>query len=416
MKTTTPSDDNTYLIHNPWWVLLFRAIDRFLKILPALPPPHIPARPRRILLSNMAHLGDVLISTSVLPVIKNAYPDAEIGFIVGKWSLPVLLNHPMVDMVHIVDHWFLNRTQEGWIRKVLNHLETRNIAIREIREAGYDAAIDLYSYFPNAIPLLKKAGIPVRIGYSSGGFGSLLTNPVPFRHVGKHESEYQADLLRVLGFPEKHMGRLQMILPPPPAGAGEIALRLTGVESFDKMPYRLIHMGSGAGRTREWPLEAWRGLAKLLLSEGHLLLFTGIGARERKNAETVAAGLNGCHILCDQLGWWDFIEIIRHAEIVYSVETSAGHIAAAVGTPCVSVYGGISDNARWRPRGKYCALVKSELDCSPCYKQGGCESMKCLREIPPGELHAAGEKLLALATSSMRRRRKPAPAKFSPHR
>ena len=52
--------------------------------------------PRRILLLNGTHIGDIIISTSILPILRSAYTSAEIGFMVGSWSSMVLKNHPEI--------------------------------------------------------------------------------------------------------------------------------------------------------------------------------------------------------------------------------------------------------------------------------------------------------------------------------
>jgi ADP-heptose:LPS heptosyltransferase len=374
-------------------------MDTMLEFLGGGNAPALPGHPKRILLSNLGHLGDVLISTSVLPVLKSAYPDVRIGFVAGRWAQPILSGHPMVDQIHIVDHWFLNRATQGKAEKIRRFLKTTQTALREIRALQYDIAINLYSYFPNAIPLTWKAGVPVRIGFTSGGFGPLLTHPVPFRQSGKHESEYQADLLHVLGIGKEHLDRLKMTLPDPTPDTEINLCRVLGRESLDGPPYRLIHMGSGAGVTHEWPLPSWRALAEKLRAGGRMLVFTGIGNHEREQIEAVTAGLKDCHNLCDRLDWWGFVEAIRQAEIVYSVDTSAGHIAAAVNTPCVSVFGGISDIPRWRPKGEYCSLITKEVVCAPCYKVAGCETMECVQDIATERVYAAGEELLRVARS-----------------
>lgn len=378
---------------------MFRSMDTILEFLGGGNAPALPSQPKRILLSNLGHLGDVLISTSVLPVLKSTYPDVRIGFVAGSWAQSILSDHPMVDEIHIVDHWFLNRTTQGKVQKIRRFLKTTQTALREIRALQYNISIHLYSYFPNAIPLAWEVGVPVRIGYTSGGFGPLLTHPVPFQQAGKHESEYQADLLHVLGIGKEHLDRLKMTLPDPTPDTEINLCRFLGRESLDRTPYRLIHMGSGAGVIHEWPLPSWRALAERLQANGVTLVFTGIGRRERENVEAVTAGLKDCHNLCDRLDWWGFVEAIRQAEIVYSVETSAGHIAAAVGTPCVSIYGGTSDTSRWRPKGEFCTLVSPEVGCSPRHEVVGYDTMAGIRGISTERVYRAGEELLRVARS-----------------
>src|ERR1700757_1328965 len=68
-----------------------------------------PEDPKRILVLNGAHIGDIVISTSILPILRSAYPNAQIGFVTGSWSQMVLKDHPDVYFIHCVDHWWINR-------------------------------------------------------------------------------------------------------------------------------------------------------------------------------------------------------------------------------------------------------------------------------------------------------------------
>ena len=88
------------------------------------------------------------------------------------------------------------------------------------------------------------------------------------------------------------------------------------------------------------------------LSIDHLLVFTGKGPRESLNIEQVTEGLSNCVNACGKLSWEGFVTAIRHAETLYAVDSMAGHVAAAVGTKCVSIFGGMSTIARWRPEAR----------------------------------------------------------------
>ena len=188
-----------YLVRNAAANRLLASLDYLLGRMCRRPAPPAPGAPRRILLANGAHLGDVLLSTAVLPAIKTAFPDAEIGFLIGSWSREVLADHPLVARLHFVDHWKLNRSgaapsPEG----SPSPPDADGGAARNPRAHGYDTAIDLYYFFPNCIPLLWQAGVRTRIGYASGGFGPLLTHALDWTDRGCHAIDYQANLLGFL--------------------------------------------------------------------------------------------------------------------------------------------------------------------------------------------------------------------------
>lgn len=362
-----------YLVRNVAANRLLSALDYLLGRMYRRPAPPSPRAPRRILLANGAHLGDVLLSTAVLPAIKTAFPDVEIGFLIGSWSREVLADHPLVARVHLVDHWKLNRSGAPLFQKVRRYLQTRTAALREIRAHGYDTAIDLYYYFPNCIPLLWQAGVRTRIGYASGGFGPLLTHALDWTDRGRHAIDYQADLLGFLP-PGEATGRRHTRFAPnvpiPPIRKDDIP--------WDD--YLVLHPGAGAA-FKEWPAEKWRGLAERLVAGGRRIVFTGHGDAETRTIERIRTGLDGCVSLCGRLSWRDFVAVIAGARLAVGVESVVGHVAAAVGTPCVVVYGGVSDPTHWRPWGEQVRVLTHPVACAPCYRKGGCAGMECVRRV-----------------------------------
>jgi len=381
-----------YLKRNRLFNLMLFAMDTVLAVLPKRTVGSNIFAPSRILLVNGAHLGDVVMSTSVLPILKSAYPSAKIGFLVGSWARPIVDGNPMVDFIHTVDHWRLNRNVGGLLGKFRHYWVTRTAALTEIKACQYDIAIDLYTCFPNMIPLLWQAGIPVRIGYVSSGFGPLLTSGLRFPGVQKHETLYQADLLRQLPIPETHFGKQHSTLPHPGTEAVRELSKLLDVPSVRAAIFRVLHMGTGLP-AKEWPVEYWRKLAEHLVKDGHRLLFTGVGQREYENIEHVVMGLPNCINGCDRLSWSGYLAAVDFADLLYCTDSLAGHLAAAFGTRCVVVYSGITDAKRWQPMGDACIVITKPVLCAPCHRRQGCREMLCLQGIAPDQVYDLGNKL-----------------------
>src|SRR4030095_3015555 len=132
--------------------------------------------PSRVLLAVGGHIGDAVISTATLSLLKREHPDVDIGIVAASWAAPVFGGHPDVARLHLLDHWKFDRSSRPLASKVARHRRTLATALREIRSARYDAAVDLYAYYPNMAWLMWRAGIPVRVGYRSGGYGPLYTH------------------------------------------------------------------------------------------------------------------------------------------------------------------------------------------------------------------------------------------------
>jgi ADP-heptose:LPS heptosyltransferase len=377
-----------YLVQNPALRATLTTVDAFLAAAVRAGRTQLAGRqPRRVLLSMGGHLGDVVIASSAIPIVQAAWPDAEIGLLVGSWSRNVVEGHPLVRRIHTVDHWKLNRARLGRLGKLRQFSATRRQALREIRAAKYDLAIELYPYFPNNIPILWSARIPVRVGYTSAGFGALLTHPLPWSDSDRHVAEYHRDLLLRAGARTAAAAGMRYSLPP--FGPGSASEALSYFRSLGRRgEYLVLHMGAGL-ELKEWPLSHWHDLIGRLLEEGHSLLLTGSGAGQAERVELAIDGRAGCHNLCNQLSWSQFVDVLAGARLLVSVDSVAGHVAAGVNTPAVVLMSGINRMEQWRPVGERVTTISHPMPCSPCHQSRGCAAMSCVRMIEVDEVLAA---------------------------
>jgi ADP-heptose:LPS heptosyltransferase len=349
-----------YLIQNPLANRLFRFIDHSLSLLKV--EKNFPIKtPQKILLSNIAHLGDVLLMTSLLPILKKAIPGVQIGVIVGSWSESMVKNHPLIDHVHFFDHWKVARNSSSLLKKMSKTTEMKNRVIAELKKEQYDIAVECSFHFPNTIPLTYKAGIPVRLGYISGGFGPLLTHPLPWLPNQGSVANYMLTLIQT--FITVSDVTLKPILP------------ITNPVTVPK-PYIIIHMGSGDA-IKEWPPEKWKELTHKLSQDCHFLVFTGRGEREAKMIQEISCGLN----LCDQLSWSECISLVRDAGALISVDTGIAHVAAAFNTPSILIFTGIHPLDLWCPLSPNAHILTHPVPCSPCHRAGGCAAMSCIKNV-----------------------------------
>jgi ADP-heptose:LPS heptosyltransferase len=151
--------------------------------------------------------------------------------------------------------------------------------------------------------------------------------------------------------------------------------------------FAVVHMGVGSA-LREWPREKWREVARALTSSGVPLVLTGAGPGEIRDAEELAHEF-ACTNLAGRLSWTSFVHVISKARVVIAPETVAGHVAAAVGTPCVSLYTGMGNVDHWRPLSSDCSLLMNEVPCSPCHRRRGCDTMDCIRGITADKVISA---------------------------
>lgn len=345
--------------------------------------------PRRILLLNGLHIGDVIIATSIIPVLRRAYPNAQIGFLTGSWSQMVVTNHPDISFTHQLDHWKIDRGPLKRFRKLFRYWTMRSAVLEEIRALHYDVAISLFTNHPDFLDLTWQAGIPVRIGFSESIFAGLATALVdePNGDFITH-GERLGETLRALPIDPALLKLRSPSLPPDSPSALKEAAKVIGQPQLHDARYCIIHMGSGA-TVRELPISFWRELAAEL-SQRLIVVFTGRGNREDANIERTTTGLDNCINACNQVSWEAFVALVRHAQVLYGVESMAGHLAGALNTPCAVVYGGTAGVGRWRPEGQHCIVFTNHVSCAPCLQAQGCAAMTCMKGIAARDLIQLG--------------------------
>ena len=357
-------------------------------------PPNFPSQPKKILIANAGHLGDLIICTAAIESIREKWPEAEIGLLCTSSIEKLSKNFSGVKKIHYLDHWYIDRSEISLLAKFLKYVFRSQALLKQIRAENYSIAIDLRIWFPNFIPFLWRTRIPIRIGTDRIGFSALLSKPTPFIYKRMHESEFQLQILNSVShiygeFIPKSSNlnsqgcyRIELLI---------IMLQKHGL-NYD-VKYRLIHVGSST-TVRDWSVDKWRKLAIELISSGVVLIFTGSGRRERSIISEIVKELDFCINACDVFALDDLINVIANADLVYSVETSIGHIAGALRVPVVSLYGGTADPLHWIPLGNV-QLVTREIKCSPCFDQRGCNSMGCIQDIEVQDVLSAGNILLS---------------------
>ena len=386
-----------YLVRNPAWNAWLRANDYVMDLVAPTRTAKQPETPRRILLAVGGHLGDAVIATSIIAPLRTAIPNVEIGVLCGSWSVPVFTTHPAILTVHAVDHWKLARSSRSLPARWNLARRMRAKAIAEIRAAGYDAAIDFSAYFPNSARLLWRAGVPVRVGFTSAGDGVLYTHPVEWT-AGRHVTGDHVALLRTILPHIPAMPSLRYDVPEPGAAAAAAAERSLARAGITPGDYVVVHAGAGVAR-KEWPLAKWRALIQEITTRGRgglRVVLTGAGAQQATLTRALSEGMTGGAVvdLCDQLGWEEFRSVIARARLVISVDTVAMHLAAAAGTPCVALMTAMDDPQRWRPLGEEVTLLTTPVPCAPCYRSRGCAPMSCIRDLTPDAVLAAASRYL----------------------
>lgn len=376
--------------------LFIRSLDTMLSIFfgrPELATVKPIPTPEKLLLTDGAHLGDTIILTSLLTTLKRALPSLKVGILTGSWNREILSgSRPQFDYMHFLDHWYLDRAPKPRAMLLAAYARKGGQIVTEIHDNKYDAAINMRPWFPNFVPILWRANVPIRIGFNRGSFTPLLTHYIPFKYERKPVRSFQADLLATIGIERNDFDELPTPWLQSTALARNNFRRVLGLGP--SQAFAILHIGASTP-IRNWRNDRWRELAYNLIKRGFVPVFTGVGETQNSDIIEIISGLAECINACGMLSFDFLVAAVEQAKLVICVETSIGHLAASLGVPCVSIYGGMLDPKMWGPVGRRTALVTNELPCNPCFKMNGCKHLSCLQEINVRRVEQAIENVLS---------------------
>jgi len=299
--------------------------------IPKAKPCSLPLRPRKILLSNLGNIGDLFIAAKAIFSLQASYKDTEWGLLISsraKAALPLLGSFANI---YVYDPWYYSES------KAALHCFKSEI-IRQIRNENYDMAIDLQPFYPNAVSLFRRTKIPVRLGYSSAGFGASLTHPFSWKKFENYLGDLHLDHLREVGIP--------LIESP---------FSLKSSESIGEK-YLVIHMCSSRVE-KDWKREEWIKLIKKL--SDWTVVLTGHGKKDNIECEWVAAA-TGCLNFCNQTNMVEYATVLQKAKGFISVDSMGVHLAALLNIPTFVLFSDAEYPPLWRPPNSHSTLMRSD--------------------------------------------------------
>ena len=360
-----------------------------------------PLRPQRILIVRLSAIGDVVHALPALRLLRQAFPQATLGWVVEDFAAAFVEGHPDLDRLHVIP-------KKRWRGSFLRRLwpEIRPFA-QEIRRCRYDVAIDFQGLTKSGL-IAWLSGAPRRIGFggSQGAeLNRLFTNekviPPP---NATHIVERNVALLARLGVVGTPQPPVLPLTEADERAAGRIWADL-GLTAGQKA----VGLNVGAGwETKRWPVEHWAALAGLVRKGLGLTPVLLWGTREeRALAEAVRDRLRAQGepaLIAPPTSLRENAALMRRLTLYYGGDTGATHAAAALGVATVGIYGA-SDSKRNSPFGpRAVALQAATAPCIPCWK-GRCKHSRwlaCLKDLTPAMALQAGEKLLESGGEALR--------------
>ena len=274
---------------------------------------------KRFLVLRMSALGDIVHTLPAVHALRESFPGATIDWLVdAKWA-PILEGNRDVSNIITMD-------RRSW-RDVI-------ATMRRLRRSRYDMAIDFQSLYRSAI-IGWLSGAPERIGFEAHyarerGAAIFYTQHV--RPKRAHKIEHNLELSERAG------ARTEQIVFPltDNAQASEEVKRIlfgNGVQEY------FVVSPGGGWVSKCWPAERYGELARAVAERYGWTSVVSFGPGEEGLAETVRRSANSPEPFVQRFNLKELVPLLRHAKFVVAGDTGPLHLASALGTPVIGLYG-----------------------------------------------------------------------------
>ena len=333
---------------------------------------------KNILVNALVNLGDVILTTSAIKLLKKAYPDARITLLCKGVVRQAVENNPVIDEVIVFDY----KAKKNSLGKMLD-------MVKLIKGKHFDLSISFDRKLRPAL-LGFLAGIPVRVGPDkvfddkSSKVTWLYTHVVPIKHdlANTLQAETYQEIIRGFTGIEGHEKPVFANLSySEHKKADELLARLP------KADKKIALCVKGTFALKTWPKEYFAQVANAL-NEKYDAAFFVVGApNDRDYSDKVIKEINlPIENFCGDTSLTDLAALISKVDLFLTVDTGATHIAATTGVKMVTVYG-CTTPKRWHPVNDNAVVMSHDPECCPCsYGENDCPyapKPKCLWEVTP---------------------------------
>ena len=318
-----------------------------------------------VLIVRSDRLGDWVLTLPLIDRIKEAAPEVRLGAMATAAAAPLLELYAAVDTVIISKRGF------GGLRQTA----------AAVRRGRFDAAVVVH---PDILDTLAVwfAGVKLRVGNGYRGYSFLYNRRVYFHRSPstRHEIEYNLRYLEPLGLAVPAEG------PAPRLDVAEAgrakARRLLAARGVSGDGYVVVHPGSG-GSSLNWSPHRYRILAaELFKALGAAVVITGSAAEAEVASYVAGEGARRVSV-AGETDLETLLGVLAGARLFVSSNTGPMHLAAAVGTPTLSLFSPLRSGSpkRWGPRGERAAVITpAGFACEKCPGER-CEHYNCMEAI-----------------------------------
>ena len=335
---------------------------------------------QRVLVVRLRSIGDTVLATPSLIALRRFLPTAQIDILLEDWVAPVLEGFDAVDNILTVGKDKKSRIETAW----------------KIRRNKYDVVFNLHGG-TTATFFVRASGAKYRVGLASYQYNFLYTHRAPsplefWQTEHAHSAEQQLALLGFVGVPVEDKPKSRLAVTE--SAQNSIKKKLS---SFILHPssFALLHPVA-AFDTKQWATDNFARTAEFLNAK-NLQIIAVATKKEREVLEKLRAESKVPIQIFDDLTLPEITALASKAQIFVGNDSGIAHIAAAVETPSVVIFGSSNIN-HWRPwTAAPNEIVHEKMDCQPCagYVCEKFDKPECIRRVTVKQVIKAAEKILA---------------------
>ncbi|MDF7799106.1 lipopolysaccharide heptosyltransferase II [Pontiellaceae bacterium B1224] len=320
--------------------------------------------PKRILIIGLNWIGDAIMSMPAVQACRAENPDAHIALLVKPYLKPIWEMHAVPDQILTLDKM--------------------GTTISKVREYGFDTACILPNSFRSAlVPAL--AGIHRRVGFKGDHRRLLLTEVVPV--AGGHQSNEYYPIVA----PES----VGLVKELPELNIPETAFQTleTKFPNLGKN-YAVLMPGAARGASKMWPLDHFERLARIVMEQTDLELVFAGGGGDSAACEALCRTLGGrTQSVAGQTSLQEWAALLKGASVAVANDSGGMHLAAAVDTPVVGIYG-ITDPEKTGPLARRYRVVQNSSVKARDISRNSERAAEALASISPDQVFNAVQELL----------------------
>ncbi len=349
-----------------------------------------PPSPKKILVVQTAFIGDVVLTLPLVQQAARVFPDAQIHFLTIPTSVPLVETHANIQRVWV----FKKRSQHRGVGALWRFAQ-------QLREEQFEVALVPHRSLRSAL-LVWLAGIPVRIGFDRSAGRWLFTHTIPYQQQ-LHEIERNLQLLQPYW-----QWQGEVLLPRVFVTESDKAQVATWLKNQGLWEQPFVTLAPGSiWATKRWLPERFAELANRLVRSGWPVVLVG-GPDDRKLGERIQAMAEVP--LLNAMGVFNIrqsVQLLEHASVLVSNDTAPMHLAVAVRTPVVAIFGPTVPAFGFYPYGEGHRVVEdTTIACRPCgihgHQRCPLGTHACMKAITVEQVEKAIQEVLRVQEKSAR--------------